>query len=67
MNFYAEMLKEVEKFCNSNPPDGFEINYLKNAKKIDDLLAEASTILDEEEVDEKSLEEIYTQVKKLAD
>lgn len=67
MDFYAEMLKEAKKFCNSNPPDGFETNYLENAKKIDDLLAEASTILEEEEVDEKRLEEIYIQVKKLAD
>lgn len=67
MDLYVEMQKVVEKFCNSNPPDGFETNYLENAEKISALYAEASTILEKEAVDEERLQSIYEEMKELAD
>lgn len=67
MDLYVEMQRVVEKFCNLTPPDGFETNYLENAEKISALYAEASTILENEEVDEERLKSIYGEMKKLAD
>lgn len=68
MAIYEEMQKEIQNFCNSYPPAGFEMNYLQNSKEILDLYAEASTILEESNnaIDENRLKEIYNRIKKLA-
>ena len=68
MDMYEEMRKEINKFCNSYPPAGCEINYLENAKEIYSLFADASAILDEPKsaVDADKVQEIYAKIKKLA-
>lgn len=60
MDYLKEIIKE---FCENVPAEGFEINYLENAKELYELYGEALVKLENEE--ESKLEEIYEKAKSL--
>lgn len=61
MNYFKEIRNKINQFCNDTPAQGFEINYLEEAKKLLNLYGEACVILENEE-DEIKLKEIYEKV-----
>lgn len=63
MDYLKEIKKIIKEFCENIPAEGFEINYLENAKKLYDLYGEALLKLENEE--ESKLEEIYKKVESL--
>ena len=63
MDYLKEIKKIIKEFCENIPAEGFEINYLENAKELYNLYGEALLKLENEE--ESKLEEIYKKVKSL--
>lgn len=61
MDYLKEIKKVIKEFCEDVPSEGFEINYLENAKELYELYGEALVKLENEE--ESKLEEIYEKVK----
>lgn len=64
MNYFEEIRKIIEEFCNTTPDSGFEISYLENAKEIYELYAEANQIIQENEENSR-LHEIYEEIRSL--
>ncbi len=63
MDYLKEIKKIIKEFCENIPAEGFEINYLENAKELYNLYGEALLKLENEE--ESKLEEVYKKVKSL--
>lgn len=63
MDYLKEIKKIIKEFCENIPAEGFEINYLENAKELYELYGEALLKLENEE--ESKLQEIYKKVKSL--
>ncbi len=63
MDYLREIKKVIKEFCESVPAEGFETNYLENAKELYELYGEALVRLENEE--ESKLKEIYEKVKSL--
>ncbi len=63
MDYLKEIKKIVKEFSKKVPAEGFEINYLENAKELYELYGEALVKLENEE--ESKLEEIYEKAKRL--
>lgn len=63
MDYLKEIKKIIKEFCENVPAEGFEINYLENAKELYELYGEALLKLENEE--ESKLEEIYEKAKRL--
>lgn len=63
MDYLKEIKKIIKEFCENVPAEGFEINYLENAKELYELYGEALVKLENEE--ESKLEEIYEKAKSL--
>lgn len=63
MDYLKEIKKIIKEFCENIPAEGFEINYLENAKQLYELYGEALLKLENEE--ESKLQEIYKKVKSL--
>ena len=63
MDYLKEIKKIIKEFCKRVPAEGFEINYLENAKELYNLYGEALVKLENEE--ESKLKEIYERAKRL--
>lgn len=63
MDYLKEIKKIIKEFCENIPAEGFEINYLENAKELYNLYGEALLKLENEE--ESKLEGVYKKVKSL--
>lgn len=63
MDYLKEIKKIIKEFCENVPAEGFEMNYLENAKELYELYGEALVRLENGE--KSKLEEIYKKVKSL--
>lgn len=63
MDYLKEIKKIIKEFCENVPAEGFEMNYLENAKGLYELYGEALVRLENGE--KSKLEEIYEKVKSL--
>lgn len=63
MDYLKEIKKIIKEFCENIPVEGFEMNYLENAKELYELYGEALVKLENGE--KSKLEEIYEKVKSL--
>lgn len=63
MDYLKEIKKIIKEFCENVPAEGFEMNYLENAKELYELYGEALVRLENGE--KSKLEEIYEKVKSL--
>lgn len=64
MDYLKEIKKIIKGFCENVPAEGFEMNYLENAKELYELYGEALLKLENGE-DETNLKEIYEKAKSL--
>lgn len=64
MDYLKEIRKVIKEFCQNVPAEGFEINYLENAKELYELYGEALVKLEKGE-DKTNLKEIYEKAKSL--
>ena len=62
MNYFLEITKKIEEFCNTSPCPDSRTDYLKSAEKISKLQEEAS-VLESEGV--KSIIKIYEEISKI--
>lgn len=63
MDYLKEIKKIIKEFCENVPAEGFEMNYLENAKELYELYGEALVRIENGE--KSKLEEIYEKVKSL--
>lgn len=67
MNYYLEISKKIEKFCNAEPAPDERIQYLETATKIRKLFLD-SLVLQENGIEAgEELEQIYEKITKLVD
>ena len=65
MNYFIEISKQIEEFCNIIPYPDSRIDYLTSASKIRDLYLE-SVLLDGDGMEEKKrLIEIYNEISQI--
>lgn len=65
MNYFIEISKKIEEFCNIIPYPDSMIDYLTSASKIRELYLE-SVVLEEEGIEESErLIEIYNEISKI--
>lgn len=65
MNYFIEISKKIEEFCNIIPYPDSRIDYLTSASKIRDLYLE-SVLLDGDGMEEKKrLIEIYNEISQI--
>lgn len=66
MNYFLEITKKVEEFCNTSPSPDLRGDYLKTAEKVSELDSEA-TILAEEGIssNDERIISIYEKICKL--
>ncbi len=61
MDYFKEIKKKINEFCNNVPAKGFEINYLENAQEVLELYGQACAIV-EEGKEENELQGIYEDI-----
>jgi len=67
MNYYLEISRKIEEFCNAEPAPDERIEYLRKGAKIRTLYLD-SLLLQENGVETgKEIEEIYQKIAKLVD
>lgn len=66
MNYYLEISKMVEEFCNTTPSPDQRDNYLESAKKIKDLKSEAISLeMEGLDCDDDRVVNIYNEILKV--
>lgn len=66
MNYFLEITKMVEEFCNTSPSPDSRIDYLKSAERISKLHLDA-IVLEEEGVksNDERIVKIYEEISKI--
>ena len=66
MNYFLEITKKVEDFCNTSPSPDFRTEYLKSAEKINELYLDAISLGDEGvNSNDERIVKIYKEITKI--
>ncbi len=67
MDYYLEISKKIEKFCNAEPAPDERIEYLEKAEKIRALYLDSMVLQENGMKTGKEIEEIEQEIAKLVD
>lgn len=69
MDYFLEITKKVEAFCNIQPYPDSRLDYLKSAGEIRQLYLDAILITEDDDIQniDKKLLEIYNKISKIID
>lgn len=66
MNYFLEITKKVEDFCNTSPSPDLRTMYLKSAERINELYLEAISLGDEGvNSNDERIVKIYKEITKI--